>query len=184
MSWLSLILSFLIVLPVAPGIASAENPLKPIDTRSKVKFTIKNFGISVGGSFKGLAGIIQFDPGDLNKSQFDVSVDASTLNTGIGARDSHLKGKDYFDINNHPRIRFRSASVHQGKKNGSYLIKGNLTIKSITKEIIFPFDVIAQEGGYLFTGTFTLDRNDFDLGGRSISLSDILTVSLQVLTKE
>ena len=51
----------------------------PVDDGSGVKFKIKNFGVTVGGSFNGLKGMIQFDAGKLTSSSFDVSVESSTV---------------------------------------------------------------------------------------------------------
>jgi polyisoprenoid-binding protein YceI len=184
MGRLPVIMTFLLLLPVVSGFRVEEKPMKPIDYGSKVKFTIKNFGIIVGGSFKGLEGTVLFDPENLNQSQIDVSVDASTINTGLGVRDTHLKGSDYFNIKDHPRIRFRSVKVDRDTKGGNYLMKGLLTIKSFTREITFPFNVTSLDGGFLFTGTFTLNRMHYGLGGTSISLSDNLAVSLQILTTQ
>ena len=60
---------------------------------------------------------------------------------------------------------------------------GKITIKGVTKEINFPFTSTAKNGGYLFEGSFKLNRRDFGVGGDSISLSDGLTVSLSIFAK-
>jgi polyisoprenoid-binding protein YceI len=180
---LPFVMTILLLLPIVSGFRISEKPMRPVDFGSKVKFSIKNFGISVVGSFKGLEGIVHFDPENLGKSQIDVSVDAATINTGIGLRDTHLKGKDYFDVIDHPRIRFRSVNVDRNQTGSGYRIKGILTIKSVSREVIFPFQATPVDGGFLFTGSFTLNRRDYDLGGSSISLSNNLAVSLQILTK-
>jgi polyisoprenoid-binding protein YceI len=59
------------------------------DAGSEVKFTIKNFGLNVAGSFKGLKGAVVFDPSSLAASSVNVTVDAATVNTGNGSRDKH-----------------------------------------------------------------------------------------------
>ena len=46
----------------------------PVDSGSTVKFRIKNFGFNVDGSFSGLKGTINFDPGNPDAGSFDVSV--------------------------------------------------------------------------------------------------------------
>lgn len=174
----------LLLLPVVSGFGVTEKPMRPVDCGSNVNFSIKNFGISVNGSFKGLEGMVLFDPDNPDQSQIDVSVDASTVNTGLGIRDKHLKGKDYFNARDYPRIRFRSVKVDRSTNGNNYQVKGMLTIKSVTREIIFPFHVTPRDGGILFTGSFSLNRRDYGIGGSSISLSDNLAVSLQILTKQ
>lgn len=167
----------------AIGFISLQERMIPVDKESQVKFSIKNFGLNVSGTVKGLEGSIQFDPNNLATSQMVVSVSAGTINTGNNARDSHLKKKDYFDTEKFPRIEFRSNSIVQGKNKGEFLVNGNLQIKGINKEINIPFKARKIEIGYEFTGSFPLNRQDFGVGGYSISLSDNLIVSLAIITK-
>ena len=155
----------------------------PVDNGSKVHFVIKNFGIATGGDFKGLSGTVKFDPADPTTADFDVSVDASTVDTDIEARDRDLRKSGYFDVKNYPKLSFRSTKIAKTNKDGYLYMFGNLTIKGVTKEIKFPFSATAKNGGYLFEGSFKLNRRDFGVGGNSISLSDDLTVSLSVFAK-
>lgn len=157
--------------------------LIPSDNGSSVKFRIKNFGFNVTGSFKGLQGSIRFDPNDLASSQFDVSINAKTINTGIDMRDNHLRKSDYFDVENYPQIRFVSVKISPSTKPGTLFIFGRLTIKSVTKEISFPFRATPNDGGYLFSGEFTINRREFKVGGGS-TISDNLTVMLSVIAKK
>lgn len=56
-----------------------------------------------------------------------------------------------------------------------------VTIKGINREISFPFMAVSQNGGWLFTGEFKLNRRDFKIGKSSLILSDNLAVSLSVM---
>src|SRR5437762_12064877 len=155
----------------------------PKDDGSKVHFTIKNFGVATGGDFKGLSGTIKFDPNNPAAADFDVSVDASTVDTDIESRDKDLRKSNYFDVKTYPRISFKSTKVTRTNKADYLYMFGKITIKVVTKEIQFPFKATAKDGGYLFEGNFKLNRRDFGVGKNSISLSDDLTVSLSVFAK-
>jgi polyisoprenoid-binding protein YceI len=155
----------------------------PADQGSSVTFKVKNMGFGVDGSFTDLQGKIVFDPKDLSKASFDVSVDAATVNTDNSMRDDHLKKDDYFDVQNYPRIRLVSTSVSPSGKNDRYTITGKLTIKATTKDISFPFTVVPKGDDYLFSGEFTINRRDFGVGGSS-TISNSLTVTLAVLAKK
>src|SRR6187402_2116190 len=100
---------------------------KPVDKRSSVLFTIKNFGFDVKGTFSGVQGAINFDAQNTAGSTMDVTIDAATVNTDNSLRDSHLKGQDYFDAKNYPAIHFVSSKI-TGKPN-NYTVTGKLTIK-------------------------------------------------------
>ena len=154
--------------------------LHPVEKESSIHFTIKNFGFNVGGALHGIEGDIRFSPDNPGDARFDVSIDAASINTDNDMRDGHLKGEDYLDVQNYPRIRFVSVRVKQGKKKGTYEMTGNLTIRNKTKEVSFPFTADNSGNGYLFRGSFKINRKDFSVGGSS-TISDNLTVDLKVL---
>ena len=164
------------------AVTSAQT-YSPVNNGSRVHFVINNFGIATGGNFSGLSGSIKFDPNNFAASDFDVSVDANTVDTDIESRDNHLRKAEYLDVKTYPRLLFKSTKVTKTNKDGYFYMFGTFTIKGVTKEIKFPFTATAKDGGYLFEGSFKLNRRDFGVGGKSISLSDDLTVSLSVFAK-
>ena len=150
---------------------------KPVNEGSSVNFTISNFGFDVTGTFTGLAGKIAFDPQQPASDNFDVTIDAATVNTGNSLRDKHLLEDGYFDVANYPHIRLASSGI--SGKNGAYKFTGKLTIKAKTKDIAFPFTVTSTADGLIFHGTFKINRKDFDVGGTS-TISNELQVDLTV----
>ncbi len=175
----------LISIIIFPILIQAVINLRPFDEGSTVRFAIKNFGGNVTGSFKGLAGRIVFDTDKIENSVFDVTIDVNSINSGIKMRDTDLKKEKYFHAEKYPLIRLTSSSVKKdGAVKDGYIFNGTVVIKGIKKEISFPFNVTAKGQGYLFKGTFPLNRRDFNVGGSSISLSDNLTVTLAVLAKQ
>lgn len=155
-----------------------------IDNASSVKVLIKNAGMDVDGRLTGLEGNIHFTPADLKTAVFSVSIDASTINTGIDVRDENLRSDDYLDTKKFPRISFVSKQITAGSKPNTYSVKGTITIKGISKEIIFPFTAVPKNDGMLFTGEFRIKRLDFKIGVGSLVLSETMVVSLSVLTKK
>jgi polyisoprenoid-binding protein YceI len=151
---------------------------KPLDDKSEVNFTIKNFGFSTPGSLKGLKGSIKFNSSDLVSSSFNVSVDVNTVNTGVDARDSHIKKEEYFNAEKFPVISFNSTKIT--KEQNSYTVTGNLTIKGVTRPVSFPFTVQNQDNGLIFSGSFSINRKDFGVGGSSAVLGNSVDVSLKV----
>lgn len=100
----------------------------------------------------------------------------------------HLKNDDFFAVDKFPKA---SLTILEGKKetNGSYTVKGNLTIKGITKPITFPATIKKDTKGLLATSTITVDRTAYDirygsksffdnLGDKTIDNEFILTVNL------
>ena len=156
----------------------------PVDERSKVGFSIKNFGLPTGGSFKGLKGTIFFDTANVSASSFNVTVDATTINTGINARDNHLRKEEYFAADKYPVLSFISETVSRTQRPETLMVYGKLMIKGIEKNVAFPFTATAKDGGYVFAGMFKVNRRDFKVGKGSFILSDNLDVSLSVFSKK
>jgi polyisoprenoid-binding protein YceI len=167
--------AFLLLITIIAKMAAAQ--YKPVDQGSVIKFTIENFGFDVNGTFQGLTGVINFDPENLPASNFDVSLDATSVNTGNNLRDKHLKDADYFDVSHYPRIRLASSNITG--KNESCLFTGALTIKGKTRQITFPFTAGPVDDGYIFKGSFKIKRKDYGLGGIS-TIADELEVNLMI----
>jgi polyisoprenoid-binding protein YceI len=167
----------LIIVLLAGSPASAQT-YTPSNNESSVKFTIKNFGFGVDGSFKNLKGTVIFDPANLAGASFKVTVDAATINTGNNSRDGHLKKEEYFDVAKYPTISFASNKIE--KTAQGYLVTGAFTIKNKTKIVMIPFTAVPQGVGYLFNGKVQLNRRDFGVGGSSMVLSDNLNLMLTV----
>jgi len=156
----------------------------PVTEGSKVYFVIKNLGINTGGTFGGLEGTINFNPADPTTANFDINVDAGTVDTDIENRDKHLRKEEYFNVEKYPKINFKSSKVTKTNSKDFLYMFGNITIKGVSKEIKFPFKATPKDDGLLFEGNFKLNRRDFGVGGNSLSLSDELTVTLSVFAKK
>ncbi len=168
---------------ISSNLVTAQTTYTPVDAGSRVHFTIKNFGIKTGGDFKGLKGSIKFNSGSLAASAFDVTIDATTIDTDNESRDGHLRKAEYFDVATNKTIRFKSTKIVLSTVPGRYYIYADITIKGVTKPVEFGFVATQKNGGYVFDGEFKINRRDFGVGGNSATLSDNLTVSLSVFAK-
>jgi polyisoprenoid-binding protein YceI len=168
------IILFLLIFSAAK-FASAQ--YKPVDQGSALTFKIGNFGFDVKGTFSGFQGSINFDPQNPATGSFDVNVDAATVNTDNSLRDKHLKDDSYFDVKDYPHIHFVSDKITG--KNGAYNVSGKLTIKDKTKPVSFAFTAEPSADGYVFKGSFKINRKDFNVGGTS-TISNELEVNLNV----
>jgi polyisoprenoid-binding protein YceI len=156
----------------------------PIDQGSKVGFEIKNFGLTTYGTFSGLKGSIEFNPKTLNTSQINVTVNTASVNTGNKSRDKHLREDDYFDVEKYPIISFVSTKIIENKLLGHFSVTGNLIIKGNTKSIQFELTALESTQGYIFKGNFNINRRNFKVGSNSMTLSDDLKVTLNVIAKK
>lgn len=102
-------------------------------THSELTFKVKHMMITnVKGEFKTFS--VEVDGENIFKSPLSVTVDASSINTNSTDRDGHLRSADFFDVENHRELSFKSTSFKQ-KDDDEYELKGVLTIKGISKEV-------------------------------------------------
>ncbi len=146
---------------------------------SEVEFKIKNAGFKIVGSFKDLSAQILFEPSNLDASNITASIEAKTINTGLGMRDNHLRKEEYFGVEKFPKITMKSVKFANKNKN-NYVGTFQLTIKSITKNIEMPFDFSENGNSGVFNGSFTINRQDYNVGGNSWTMSDNVTINLHI----
>jgi len=133
------------------------------ETNSKITFEVSNFGVrTVSGTISGMKGTIGFNQNDLSASYFDVSLEVATIDTDNNARDKHLKNEDFFEVNTYPKMYFKSSSIYQD--GNQYKVKGQLTIKDVTKEVEIPFSSSISEGKTTLEGQLTINRKDYHVG--------------------
>ncbi|WP_395054524.1 YceI family protein [Flavobacterium sp.] len=154
------------------------------DTDSKIKFAIKNFGLTVDGTFSGVKGTILFDSKNIEKSEITLSINSNTVNTDNKERDKHLKKEDYFSVEKFPLISFTSTKITKKIGLNKFLINGNLTIKGITKPVEFEVTVSNKDAILTIKGTLQLNRKTYKVGGSSMVLSDNVKLNFILNCKE
>ncbi len=87
----------------------------------------------VRGRFSDFTGSITFAEEPLASSA-EVTIQVASVTTGDDRRDEHLKSADFFDVDNHPTMTFRSTEV-KTDGGGRYVLTGDLTIKGVTRSV-------------------------------------------------
>lgn len=138
-------------------------------THSGINFSVRHMVFSkVRGRFRAWRGTVELDPSDLTRSRVDVEIDASSIDTGVPDRDSHLRSADFFDVERFPALRFESTEVTEAGRD-LYRVRGNLTIRDVTREVVLDVEYAGQAKDpwgnqrVAFTATTSIDRGDFGL---------------------
>jgi polyisoprenoid-binding protein YceI len=137
---------------------------------SVAAFAVRHMMVSnVHGQFNKISGTIRFDPSDIGHSSVEAEIDASGIYTGIPKRDEHLRSPDFFDVEKHPQIFFKSTRVEPGSGN-RFGLTGNLTIHGVTRPIVFDVEYLGpvkgtEEGETCvgFTATTAINREQYDI---------------------
>ena len=95
-----------------------------------------------------------------------VVINAQSINTKNKTRDRHLRSKDFFDVKKYSTIVFQSDSIMSlldTRNHSKYMVKGQLTIKDVTKEISFEIIKSTESNSVNFKGEFRINRFDYNL---------------------
>ena len=138
-------------------------------SHSSVHFSVRHLVIAkVRGLFARWSGTVQAPDGDFSKATVDVTIDASSIDTGVAQRDAHLKSADFFDVTEFPELRFVGKRV-QPRSGAEIDVVGDLTIKGITREVVLRVEQHGQAKDpwgnvrAAFTAKTSVDRKDFGL---------------------
>jgi polyisoprenoid-binding protein YceI len=149
---------------------SAQTTQWKIDpAHSEADFSIKHLAIStVHGSFRSVSGVINLDPAHVDKSSVDASIDVTGVDTGVAARDTHLKSPDFFDTAKYPTMTFKSTAV--ARAGDHYNVTGDLLLHGVTKSVVLALETPGKEQVDAkgkthrgFAATTTINRKDFGL---------------------
>ena len=141
-------------------------------THSSVGFTVRHMMVSkVRGRFTDYtADIVTAE--DPLRSTVNATIQMASIDTGDEGRDGHLRTNDFFDIEEHPTMTFRSTGITGSGTD--YELTGDLTIKGVTKPVTFDleFGGVGKDpwgntrGGFTLTGT--INRKDFGMAYNAV----------------
>ena len=159
------------VLSLAAPLAIAQTTTwAPDKAHSEVDFTVLHMGISnVHGRFGNIGGTIVQNDADVTKSTVNITIDVSTVDTGVSMRDNDLKSDHFFNVAQFPTATFVSTSV--AKSGNGLTVTGNLTLHGVTKPVTLnvegPNGPVPGMGNKMhegWTATTTLSRSAFGVG--------------------
>jgi polyisoprenoid-binding protein YceI len=136
-------------------------------SHSEVGFVARHLMVSkVRGRFTEYDATITIAPNVLD-SKVEATVQLASLETKDDKRDGHLKSEDFFHVDEHPTMTFRSTGL---RENGAdFLLDGDLTIRGVTKPVTFDLEFNGVEstpwGGQSagFTAETEVNRKDWGL---------------------
>lgn len=138
--------------------------------QSHLDFTAVEDGKPFSGSFKKFQISSDFDPDHPETSRIQATIDITSVNAGDAERNSYLPQSDWFDIPKFPEATFVTTSIQSvssdNKKNTahSYLAKGTLTLKGITKPVDLTFVLTPDGDHFKIDGKASLIRTDYNVG--------------------
>jgi polyisoprenoid-binding protein YceI len=130
--------------------------------QSRVEFVGVQAGADFKGTFHKFTAAIEFSPGDLASSRFDVQIDLNSVDTMDKDRDTTIRGPDIFDVAHFTAAHYVTRSFT--KTAAGYAAVGALTLRGVTKDVPIDFHFTELPAGAKLEGSAKLKRLDFGAG--------------------
>ena len=157
---------------------------------STVGFSVRHMMVSkVRGYFREFSGEI-VTAEDPAQSSVTATVDLSSIDTRQEQRDAHIRSADFFDVDNHPQMTFRSTAVRAD--GADWAVEGELTIKGNTRPVTLALELNGfgpdAYGGVRagFSAKTEINRNEFGvdikmpMDGGGVVVGDKISVELEI----
>ena len=170
------------------------------------EFSVRHMMVTwVRGSFRDVHGTLDFDRDNPLGGSVEIEIDAGGLWSGESDRDAHLKGEDFLDVENQPRITYR-GTTREVIGESRFRVAGDLTLRGVTKPVELDVTWLGQwntpwwedgedKGPRVragFTARAEIDRTDFgvswngslDRGGVVVGNRVFITVDAEAVEDE
>ena len=177
--------AMILMLAVAAPSARAADVFDLDQSHCSIVFSVSHMNMSYTyGMFRQAAGRVTLDRENPAGSQFQLTINADSIETNNQARDTHLKGPDFFDVGTYPTITFESTTVvldNRPEQQGIiYQVTGNLTMHGVTRQVTLPIQLLGEGPGpdrkphAGFLTQTELKRSDFGVGGGRFADSNVV----------
>jgi polyisoprenoid-binding protein YceI len=197
-SWIWKTVIAFVVSVALPVLARADTwQIDPVHTN--VEFTVRHMMISnVKGQFQKTSGTITVNGNDPASAKVDATIDASSVDTRVEGRDTHLKGPEFLDVAKYPTITFKSSKVTAAGAN-KWKVTGDLTLHGVTRPVVLDVETagppIQDPMGHTRAGasaTTTIKRSDFgiswnktlDAGGVMVGDEVAISIDVEAIKKQ
>ena len=134
--------------------------------------------------FPAMRGSIRLSPSQLDAIDLDVELDARAMTAGSKTDTDYLKGRAFFDVVNHPMVRFSGRRMAMTGP-ATARVEGQITARGITRPALLavtfrdpPAKATGRDPVYL-TGTTTINRKDFGMTAYSLLVGKKVTITIR-----
>lgn len=154
---------------------------KVAPAESSIQFDVEA-SVAIKGTFDKWDASLTFTSADASSGVLEINIQADSVDTGSGMKNSKLKSKDFFDVKQNPLITFQSDKVTQTGP-GTFEVEGDFTIRGVSKKEKLTLTVEgAGTGTGTITGTMAFDRKQYGMnsGIPFIKIADRVEVNTKL----
>lgn len=151
--------------------AQAATTTYEIDrTHSSVLFKIRHLLSKTAGQFQAFGGTVTIDPDKRDTVDVSATIETASVDTDDAKRDNHLRGADFFDAAQFPKITFTGGKLTDvNAERTKAKLEGTLTLHGVSKPVVLDVEWLGTAtdpwGNHkaAFSGTTKLNRKDFGM---------------------
>jgi polyisoprenoid-binding protein YceI len=161
---------------------SGEVPVaRVIPEKSTIKFGVKA-SVPIQGVFDKWYATLTFTSTAPESGVLDIKIQAASVNTGSGLKNSKLKSKSFFDVDRNPLVAFHSTKIEQTNPD-TFEVSGTFTIRGVSRPEKLTFTLAGKgTGSGEIKGTMAFDRRDYGMnsGIPFIKIADRVEVTINM----
>ncbi|MEU0068975.1 YceI family protein [Streptomyces sp. NPDC006332] len=153
---------------------------------STVAAAAQHLGIStVHGRFTEFTASIEVAPDDVTKSRVEAVIQAASIDTGNGMRDTHLRSADFLDVERFPEITYHSTGLTAAGSD-RWTVHGELTLHGVARPVDLDLAYLGTGadpwGGTraAYRATAELHREDFAMNYNQVVQAGIAAIGTKL----
>jgi polyisoprenoid-binding protein YceI len=156
-----MMLRAVVLIAVSASLPACAEECHTVDgSRGSVSYEVKQAGSPFRGKFHRFGGEVCLSAERVTR--VDVWLDPASVDSGLPEIDAALKDKDFFAVNQYPRVAYTSQSVEA--RGNAQLAHGMLQMKGQRRDLGVPFNVQRDGNSFIVSGTLTFNRLDYGIG--------------------
>ncbi|MDT3708355.1 MAG: YceI family protein [Thiobacillus sp.] len=169
--------AFILLAALAAPAAHAVEYGTVLPKQSSIGFEFRQMGWPIKGGFKRFTTQMRFDPAKPESASARIEIDVASIDAGSPDADDESAGKLWFNRSAYPKATFVASQV-RALGNNRYEMRGTLTLKGKSREMVIPLSYQPGKNAATFDGRFVLKRLDFGIGEGM--WADVSTVANEV----
>ena len=160
-------------------VATPAAALTVLYDKSRITCVSRQENVPVEAQFRKFTAQIAFDPARPETGKAQIEIDVDSFDIGFADFNDEAKSKPWFDVHNFPKATFVSAGI-KPLGGGKFEVRGPLTIKGKTTEVVAPFTYKEDAGTGVFDGAFTIKRLQYNIGDGVWKDTDTVANEVQI----
>ena len=147
--------------------------------KSQITCVSRQMNVPVEARFKKFTAQISFDPAKPAAGTARLEIELDSFDIDNAEVNDEARGKQWFDARSFPKATFAAAAI-KPLGGGKFEVRGPLTIKGRTQEVVAPFTYKEEPGLAVFDGAFPIKRLQYNIGEGGWKDTDTVADEVQI----